>query len=198
MSRLEVMAVILNNLPFLITICIIIAAATVTYRSNRKSVESQNELAEKARNAAHEDKISEFRHSWLQEVRNTSSELSKTLHECKMFYTLKQREFDHAGQMSGTESGNQQHLDNGEKFEEKYIQSRSDFYKLHSKLVLLFKPSDSKTSKLMNLLNDVRTALYDNPLQVNDDKIDSVLAELQKILKTEWETTKSRTWSKDT
>jgi hypothetical protein len=50
MSTFEI---ILNNLPFLTTISIVIAAATVTYRSNRKSVESQNLLAEKARKSAH-------------------------------------------------------------------------------------------------------------------------------------------------
>lgn len=198
MSKSEAMTIILNNLPFLITICIIIAAATVTFRSNRKSVESQNELAEKARNAAHEDKISEFRHSWLQEVRNTSSELSKILHECRMYYTLRQREVDYSIQMSASTTGNKGHLENCDKFEAKYVQSRSDFYKLHSKLVLLFKPSDSQTTILMELLDDIRTALYENPLQVSDDMVDSVLSELQRILKTEWETTKSRTWSKNT
>ena len=198
MSKTEEMTIILNNLPFLITICIIVAAATVTYRSNRKSVESQNQLAEKARSAAHEDKISEFRHSWLQEVRNTSSELSKTLHECRMYYTLKQREFDYSVQMSGTPTGNKEHLENCENYESKYIQSRAEFYKIHSKLVLLFKPSDSQVINLMDLLKNVRSALYDNPLQVNDELIDAVLAELQKVLKTEWETTKSRTWSKST
>jgi hypothetical protein len=195
---MRALEIILNNLPFLTTIFIVIAAATVTYRSNRKSVESQNLLAEKARKSAHEDKISEFRHSWLQEVRNTSSELSKTLHDCRMYYTLKQREFDYSVQMSGTQTGNKEHLENYEKFESKYIQSRSEFYKLHSKIILLFKPSDSQTTSLMNLLNEVRTSLYDNPLQVDDDKLGLLLGELQIILKKEWETTKSRTWSKDT
>ena len=199
--------ILLANLPFLLTICIVISAATVTYRSNRKSVELQNklsqkalkeqsELAAKAKTAEHENKISEFRHQWLQEVRNTSAELSKILHECKMNYTLKQREFDHSVQMSGTPSGNQQHLDACEKFESKYIESRANFYQLHSKLILLFKPSDSQTDTLVNLLKDTRIALYDNPLQVTDDKIDAIISELQKILKDEWEVTKSRTWVK--
>lgn len=188
---------LLENLPFLITICVILAAATVTYRSNRKSIESQNLLGEKSRDAAHQDKISEFRHSWLQEVRNTSAELSKILHECKMNYTLKQREFDHSIQTSGTATGNQQHLNACEKFESKYIATRSDFYKLHAKLVLLFKPSDTQTGALMDLLAETRSALYDNPLKVTDEMIDDIMGELQNILKNEWEVTKSRTWVKN-
>lgn len=194
----EALKIILDNLPFLLTICIVVAAALVNYWSNRKSVESQNKLAERARSAAHEDKISEFRHSWLQELRNTSSELSKTLHESKMYYTLKDREFGFSVQMSGVSNGNNEHLEKSSKFESKYIQSRADFYRLHSKLVLLFKPSDSQTTELMTLLDDIRSALYENPEKVNDYMIDSVLVELQKILKTEWETTKSRAWSKNT
>lgn len=98
--------------------------------------------------------------------------------------------------MSGTPTGNKDHIENCQNYESKYIQSRAEFYKIHSKLVLLFKPSDSQVINLMDLLNNVRSALYDNPLQVTDELIDAVLAELQKVLKTEWETTKSRTWSK--
>ncbi|MFL7012913.1 hypothetical protein [Enterovibrio norvegicus] len=198
MSLTEVMSIFLKNLPFMITICVVLAGAFVTYRSNRKSIESQNLLASKARDAAHQDKISEFRHAWIQEVRKTSAELSQTLHECKMHYTLKQREFDHAVRMSGTQSGNQNHLDACEKFEAKYIESRAKFYQLYSKIVLLFKPSDSQTEKLITLLNDTRTALYDNPLLVTDESIDAILVELQQILKSEWEVTKSRTWVTNT
>lgn len=192
------MEVILKNLPFLITICIVIAAAIVNYRSNRKAIESQSLLAERARSAAHEDKISEFRHAWLQELRNTSSELSRVLHECSMYYMLKQREFDFSVQTAGISEANSQHLENSVAFESNYVQSRMEFYRLHSKLILLFKPSDSQITKLMGLLHSARISLYECPEQVDDEMIDSILGELQVILKTEWDTTKSRTWSKIT
>jgi hypothetical protein len=198
MSLTDIMSIFLKNLPFALTICVVLAGAIVTYRSNRKSIESQNLLGSKARDAAHQDKISEFRHAWIQEVRNTSSELSQALHECRMHYTLKQRESDHAFQISGAALDNQNHLDACEKFESKYIDSRARFYQIYSKIVLLFKPSDSQTENLMNLLNTARTSLYDDPLQVTDESIDEILTELQKILKSEWEVTKKRTWVKNT
>jgi hypothetical protein len=53
---------ILANLSFSITAIIILSAAAVTYRSNRKSVESQSALSRKARETEHQSKISEFRH----------------------------------------------------------------------------------------------------------------------------------------
>ncbi len=198
MSFMGIKSIFLSNLPFIITICVVIAGAIVTYRSNRKSIESQNLISSKARDAQHQDKISEFRHQWIQEVRNTSSELSQTLHKCRMYYLLKQREFDHSVQMSGTSSGNQKHLDACEKFESLYIESRAEFYQLYSKIILLFKPSDTQTEKLVNLLNSTKTALYESPLQVTDESIDDILVELQGILKSEWEVTKSRTWVKNT
>ncbi len=100
--------------------------------------------------------------------------------------------------MSGTPSGNQNHLDACDKYESKYIESRAEFYQLYSKIVLLFKPSDSQTENLLILLNQMRLALYNNPSQVTDESIDAILTELQNILKTEWEVTKSRTWVQNT
>ncbi|EJB8506519.1 hypothetical protein [Vibrio parahaemolyticus] len=208
-SSKDFMDIMFSNIPFLVTICVVVCAATVTYRSNRKSVESQNRLsqatlekqtilANEAKDAEHQNKISEFRHQWIQEVRGTSSELSKVLHRCKVYYTLKQREFEHSVHMSGTPSGNQNHPDACDKYESKYIESRAEFYQLYSKIVLLFKPSDSQTENLLILLNQMRLALYNNPSQVTDESIDAILTELQNILKTEWEVTKSRTWVQNT
>ena len=57
--------VLLNNLPFLIIICIISLAAFVTYRTNKASISSQNDLATKARKEEQENKISEFRHQCI-------------------------------------------------------------------------------------------------------------------------------------
>ncbi len=82
-SSKDFMDIMFSNIPFLVTICVVVCAATVTYRSNRKSVESQNRLsqatlekqtilANEAKDAEHQNKISEFRHQWIQEVRGTS------------------------------------------------------------------------------------------------------------------------------
>jgi len=43
----------------------------------------------------------------------------------------------------------------------------------------------------------VKRDVYDfNTMTLKDEKIEVIVEELQKILKTEWEVTKSRTWSK--
>ncbi len=49
--------ILLQNLPFLITIAVVVAAATVTYKSNRKSVDSQNRLAQQQRQVSIRDLI---------------------------------------------------------------------------------------------------------------------------------------------
>jgi hypothetical protein len=200
MSKLEQIDwqnVIIDGLPFWITALIVLAAAVVTYRSNRKSVESQNELGRKSRLADHQNKISEFRHGWLQELRNTSADLVKILHECRIAMILKEREFSWAGETAGS-AESASHLRNCEAFEAQFLAARSEFYKFHSKLKLLFKPNDADASQLLELLDEARTNLIQNPLLVDDQFIDRIVSELQVILKTEWEVTKNRTWLEST
>ncbi|EGR1394014.1 hypothetical protein [Vibrio parahaemolyticus] len=194
----EILKPFASNLPFLVTVVVVLSAATVTYRSNRRSVESQNQLAEKARDAAHQDKISEFRHKWLQEVRETSADLAKVYHDCRINHFLKEREFEFSIKMSGTPTGNEEHLKNCELYESKFINSRLEFYKLSSKLFLLFKPRDPQVIELTSKINEITLSLKENPSRLSDDDIEFVLCNVQKLLKHEWEVTKSRSWQKNT
>ncbi|MCL4410677.1 MAG: hypothetical protein M1356_10300 [Gammaproteobacteria bacterium] len=197
LAQIDWQKIIIDGLPFWITALIVVAAAVVTYRSNRKSVESQNELGRKSRLADHQNKISEFRHGWLQDLRNTSADLVKILHECRISMILKDREFGWAGQTSvSAESAS--HLRNCEAFEAQFLAARSEFYKSHSKLKLLFKPNDADANQLLELLDEARTNLFKEPLLVDDEFIDRIVSELQVILKTEWEVTKNRTWLEST
>lgn len=197
LAQIDWQKVINEGLSFWITALIVVAAAVVTYISNRKSVESQNELGRKSRLADHQNKISEFRHGWLQDLRNTSADLVKTLYECRISIILKDREFGWAAQTAGSAEG-ANHLRNCEAFEAQFLAARSEFYKFHSKLKLLFKPNDADANQLLGLLDDARTNLYQEPLLVDDQCIDRIVSELQVILKTEWEVTKNRTWLEST
>lgn len=197
LAQIDWQKIIIDGLPFWITALIVVAAAAVTYRSNRKSVESQNELGRKSRLADHQNKISEFRHGWLQDLRNTSADLVKTLQECRISKVLEDREFGWTGQTAGS-AESASHLRNREAFEAQFLAARSEFYKFHSKLKLLFKPNDADANKLLELLDEARTNLFEEPLLVDDEFIDRIVSELQVILKKEWEVTKNRTWLENT
>ena len=68
----------LSNLPFLITMLIVLVTGFVTYRSNRSSITNQNTNEQ-------ENKISEFRHHWLQEVRDTASKLVQKIYDIQHY-----------------------------------------------------------------------------------------------------------------
>lgn len=191
--------ILLNNLPFIITIAIISAAAIVTYRSNRKSVETQNEIASKSRQEEHENKISEFRHSWLQEVRETGSELIQIIHECQ-YFTKIQNSF-HKDEESVANEDNKLVLERNLKAMEnsfdKLIMKRSEFYKKEAKLRLLFKKDDKETVELFKLIHSVKASIGSTTIDSLDDNvIKNITSELQVVLKNEWEVTKNRTWLK--
>jgi len=193
--------VLLNNLPFLITIVIISVAAFVTYRSNRASVEAQNEIASKSRQEEHENKISEFRHHWLQEVRETCSELIQIIHECQYF--TKVQNFCHEQAKKPDKEKNKLVLE--DKIAEmkssfnSLISKRSEFYKKEAKLKLLFKKDDKEVIKVFDLLQSVKSKIGSEEVNSLDDEvIQKITSELQTVLKTEWEVTKNRTWLKNT
>ena len=193
--------VLLNNLPFLITIVIISVAAFVTYRSNRASVEAQNEIASKSRQEEHENKISEFRHHWLQEVRETCSELIQIIHECQYF--TKEQNFYHEQAKKPDKEKNKLVLE--DKIAEmkssfnSLISKKSEFYKKEAKLKLLFKKDDKEVIKVFDLLQSVKSKIGSEEVNSLDDEvIQKITSELQTVLKTEWEVTKNRTWLKNT
>jgi hypothetical protein len=118
------------------------------------------------------------------------------LYECNINITLKDREFSWAAQIDNTPEGDK-HLANCERFESQFLSARAEFYRLHSKLKLLFKPNDPNTKELLDILDDAKANLYSDPLRVDDACIDKIVSELQAILKDEWEVTKDRSWTKD-
>jgi hypothetical protein len=207
-SSKDIGDILLANLPFIITIFIVISAATVTYRSNRKSVESQNELsrkalekqselAAKAKTAEHENKISEFRHHWLQEVRDTASNLIKVIHECQYFTMARNLANDDQKAMDD-ETSKLQLQNIYDDLKESYsnlITKRAEFYKHHAKLCLLFKKDEEETKILFNQLSEIKSQMGDlSKRNLDDAIINNITEELQVILKTEWEITKKRTW----
>jgi hypothetical protein len=200
--------ILLVNLPFLITIIIVISAATVTYRSNRKSVESQNKLSQvalkgqadlaiKANTAEHENKISEFRHHWLQEVRGTASSLIKIIHECQYHTMARNLADDRCKEMNNETSKLQVESINSD-LKESYsnlISKRAEFYEHHAKLCLLFKKDEPETKMLFKKLNTVKTSLANlHSRSLDDEVIVEITEELQVVLKSEWEATKERSW----
>ena len=133
----------------MITALIVLAAATVTYRSNRRSVESQNDLARKGREEEHENKISEFRHQWIQEVRETVSRLCQLMHE--MQQNIVERNLAKGNLDTAIRHGDDEAGDGYESIMQecyrKLVSQRSDFYLTSSKLKLLFKKSDPPAGK---------------------------------------------------
>lgn len=189
--------ILISNLPFIITIVIVLSAATVTYISNRTSVASQNNIATKARQEEHENKISEFRHNWLQEVRETASELIQIIHEAQYYTKVNnQVRSDIEGLNTETNVGI---LEDRKKIMEesfeKIILKRSEFYKKEAKLKLLFKKDDGDVKQLFLIIDSVKSQIgKPGVISLDDNAIINMVTELQIVLKNEWEVTKNRTW----
>lgn len=196
---IELTDILLKNLPFMLTALIVLSAAVVTYISNRRSVESQNKLSRQARIDEHENKISEFRHEWIQDVRETSSKLCQILHELQV-YTM-QRNINRENQRVAIRKGDDY---SGEQFDKLASESyqnlvikRSEYYRVSSKLKLLFKKDDPSTSAVFKLINDVKDDINDfEKMHLEESEIDKIILHFQEILKSEWEVTKERTWHK--
>lgn len=191
--------ILLNNLPFIITIVIISVAAIVTYRSNRKSIESQNDIASKNRQENHENKISEFRHSWIQEVRETGSELIQVIHECQYFTQVNNHSHNKAKNVKNEVSElilKRDMKEMGDSFD-KMISKRAEFYRKEAKLRLLFKKGDADTVALFEIIESAKSKIGLPEVDSLDDTvIQNITNELQIVLKNEWEVTKNRTWLK--
>jgi len=186
--------ILLSNSPFLLTAFIVISAATVTYRSNRQSVE-------KAKAAEHENKISEFRHHWLQEVRDTASNLIKVIHECQ-YFTMTRNLADDRQKAVDDETSKLEMQSIYDDLKESYsnlMKKRAEFYKHHAKLCLLFKKDEEETKVLFKKLSEIKSKMGDlSKRSLDDVVINEITEELQVILKTEWEATKDRTWLSNT
>lgn len=198
-ESLTILDIFLTNLPFIITVFIVLASALVTYFIQRKSIEKQATQAEVTRKANHEDKISDYRHEWLQSLRETSSELIKSLYLCKSHCAEVNIFRDHEqtasryGDLENEKAAIQKRLDSNEKFRKE----RAKFYLFYAKLKMFFKVEDADIEDLNKLLKKAKESLHHDKQYVDDKLIDEIVEELQRILKNEWEVTKARSWGKD-
>jgi hypothetical protein len=192
--------ILLNNIPFLVTISIVLGSALVTFFISRKNIKTQEKQSGINRQAEHENKISEFRHEWLNNLRDTSSELSKCLHLCQMANFQRNCSLDYkksAETEKDKEAVSKHQKDINEHYN-CYIGHRANFYQLHAKVKLMFKKNDPKAEKLMNYLKQARENMGNDSTSLDNALIDNIVSELQIILKNEWEVTKNRTWVKGT
>jgi hypothetical protein len=189
--------IIQNNAAFIATFVAVIASAILTYIMTRKSIKSQEDQAIKSRKAEHENKISEFRHLWLQEVRNTASDLIKILYQCQSYKErmAQLRDWRDESQTQKAQDSCQKKIDD---FQLNEIESLNEYFKLSSKLKLLFKPADENFKELDILLSNIRDNLRSTYTTTeNNEKIDKIIEHLKTILKNEWEVTKDRSWIKE-
>lgn len=187
--------VLLSNIPFLVTIVVVVAAAAVNYYVNRRTIDKHEIQSAKARQAEHQNKISEYRHGWLQELRNTAAELVRAIHEAQNTLMQMNLSRDYADQASthGDEELEAMYRTQVKNLYEREKAVAAEIYKFNSKIKLLFKKGDPKAVQLFRLLDDVRDKLGDNEIrQLNNGVIDEIVIELQIILKDEWEVTKER------
>lgn len=197
-TALDWQDILLNNLPFIVTSLIVMGSALITFHISRKSIQSQQTQSAIDRNAEHENKISEFRHGWLQELRNTAADLTSALHLCQMHNLARNCSIEHrdAADNAGDEKFTSMHQHSLEKHYEQFLAARGDFYKLSSKTKLMFKAKDESSSHLFYLLKEARSSLGNDSSSLDNEIIDDITSELQKILKSEWEVTKNRKWVK--
>jgi len=72
---------------------------------------------------------------------------------------------------------------------------RTKFYRLYSKLKLLFKKDDPSTAELFEFLDSIKDSVYDfDTTKLQDDQVKNVIVSLQEVLKAEWEVTKAGEW----
>lgn len=182
-----------SNLPFLLTVTIVLGSAIVTYKVQMKG-----------KKAEHENKISEFRHHWLQELRETASELIKTMHLCQLHYMRRaivldfkrsaETNFQTSNRIKGTTEQINSFMEQSKTHYENFLEARSNFYGLEAKLKMFFKNGDDASKDLFKLLDNFKNEMQKDRHSLDDAPLNSAVAELQKILKDEWEVTKKRTW----
>jgi len=184
-----------SPLSFWITIAVVVTAGIVNYWLNTRTMSNQTQEATKSRQADHQNKVSEYRHAWLQELRNTASELIKAIHDGQS--ALMRMNLSRDYREAAKQRGDQESVkENHEQVRLGYADERaaaSEIHKYVSKIKLMFKPADPQTSKLFSLLDGVIEKIGDKDLrQLNNVVIEEIVAELQVILKSEWEITKTR------
>jgi hypothetical protein len=191
----DVPHVFLANIPFLVTIVVVVAAAAVNYFVNRRTILNQETQSAKSRQAEHQNKISEYRHAWLQELRNTSAEFIKAVYDAQSTLMQWNLSRDYVNDSASYED-EKKFLEYKAKLPVLYVQEKqaaAELYKYSSKIKLLFKKDDPQVAKLFQLLDGLCGKVGNLELRgIETSVIDEVVLELQTILKHEWEVTKER------
>ena len=186
-----------SNLGFWITFVAVVAGSIVNWRLSNRTMKNQTAEAIKSRQADHQNKVSEYRHAWLQELRNTASELIKVINEGQsaLMRLNLAKDYREAALKQGNEVLERE---NYEQVRLAYTDERvaaSEIHKNVAKIKLMFKKNDAQAVSLFNLLDQVLKTIGDpNVRALNNKIIEDIVAELQIILKSEWETTKARMW----
>ncbi len=199
-QKIEPFDMLITSIPLVVTALIVVSAAYVNYRSNRKSIESQNKIAHLSRAEEHANKISEFRHSWIQEVREVTSYLCQIMHVIQVNTVLRNVSIENAKQARNNDDKSME-LHYSKKVSgalEKLISKRSEYHKTSSKLKLLFKNGDASTKEVFKLIDAIKEEIYDfDKTSIEENKIEEIVLHFQDILKREWEVTKERSWHKN-
>lgn len=184
-----------SNLSFYITIAVVVTAGAVNYWLSSRTMGNQSLEATKSRQADHQNKVSEYRHAWLQELRTTASDLIKAIHDGQsaLMRTNLSRDYREAAQQRGDPDAAKENHEQVRLGYATEAAAASEIHKYISKIKLMFKPSDPQALKLFSLLNKVIESIGNIETRRLDSAIiEEIVAELQIILKTEWETTKTR------
>jgi hypothetical protein len=181
--------------PFYITIFVIVTAGLVNYALNVRTMGNQTNEATRGRQADHQNKISEYRHAWLQDLRDTASELVKAIYQAQsalMRSNLSRGYRDSpAHQNDVVAAGKHQEAVLAAAAEERV--AVAEMRKYVAKIKLLFKPNDAQAAQLFLLLAEIIGATNDSKVvSIDDTVVNDIVAEIQVILKAEWETTKKR------
>jgi hypothetical protein len=134
--------------PFYITILVIVTAGVVNYWLNTRTMRNQTSEATQGRQADHQNKISEYRHAWLQELRDTASELVKAIYQAQSALMRTNLSRDYRDSLS-----NRDHADVVAKHQAAVLAAAAEervamaeMRKHAAKIKLLFKPNDPQAA----------------------------------------------------
>jgi len=181
--------------PFYITILVVVTAGVVNYWLNTRTMRNQTSEAAQGRQADHQNKVSEYRHAWLQELRDTASELVKAIYQAQSALMRANLSRGYRDSVS-----NQDHADVVAKHQGAVLAAAAEervaiaeMRKHAAKIKLMFKPRDPQAAPLFLLLTKTIEATNDTAVvSINDALVDDIVAQIQVILKAEWEITKER------
>ncbi len=183
-----------------ITISVIVLTTILNFKNSKKMLDHQSKFEQKRLKAEHEDKVSEFRHEWLKEVRSVSSELYRIIEDIHILCPKTEYHKSEATKIKNAVKSNIsnnpsyiQHMNMHNDYLEKVHSLYSLYLLNYSKLNLLFKSSDSDFSAAIALIHINEGEADIDKLRNADARL--FISKMQVILKNEWEVTKTRSWN---